>query len=157
MSKKGKTKIIKCSICGLKFETSYSGGVIRCSECSKNKAAALERPYTRDTVFLVCKWFGEGTTIPELKQIIFLLTVLAMFLIAGSMDNGDISFGAAAILSAGNFIIMAWSGFSSGLLAVYDKKEEFIILNRNMKNISPEKQQKLIEMASVIFKEDFKE
>ncbi len=95
--------------------------------------------------------------IKKLKQIIFLLTVLAMFLIAGSMDNGDISFGAAAILSAGNFIIMAWSGFSSGLLAVYDKKEEFIILNRNMKNISPEKQQKLIEMASVIFKEDFKE
>lgn len=27
MSKKGKTKIIKCSICGLEFETSYSGGV----------------------------------------------------------------------------------------------------------------------------------
>lgn len=70
MSKKGKTKIIKCSICGLKFETSYSGAVIRCSECSKNKAAALERPYTRDTVFLVCKWFGEGTTIPEIAKLL---------------------------------------------------------------------------------------
>ena len=56
MSKKGKTKIIKCSICGREFETSYSGGVIRC--------------YTRDTVFLVCKWFGEGTTIPEIAKLL---------------------------------------------------------------------------------------
>ncbi len=70
MSKKGKTKIIKCSICGLKFETSYSGGVIRCSECSKNKAAALERPYTRDTVFLVCKWFGEGMTVESIAELL---------------------------------------------------------------------------------------
>ncbi len=70
MSKKGKTKIIKCSICGREFETSYSGGVIRCSECSKNKAAALERPYTRDTVFLVCKWFSEGKTIPKIAKLL---------------------------------------------------------------------------------------
>ncbi len=54
--------------------------------------------------------------IKKLKQIIFLLTVLAMFLIAGSMDNGDISFGAAIAASVVNFIVMAWSGFSSGLL-----------------------------------------
>ena len=49
--------------------------------------------------------------IKKLKQIIFLLTVLAMFLIAGSMDNGDISFGAAALASVVNFIIMYWIGF----------------------------------------------
>lgn len=70
MSKKEKTKIIKCCICSREFETSYSGGVIRCPECSKNKAAALERPYTRDTVFLVCKWFSEGTTIPEIASLL---------------------------------------------------------------------------------------
>lgn len=58
----------------------------------------------------------------KLKQIIFLLTVLAMFLIAGGMDNGEISFGAAAVLSIINFIIMAWSGFSSGLLELSDKR-----------------------------------
>lgn len=53
----------------------------------------------------------------KLKQIIFLLTVLAMFLIAGDMDCGEISLEAAAVSSAFNFTIMAWSGFSSGLLA----------------------------------------
>lgn len=70
MPKKGKRKIIKCYICGREFETSCHGGVIRCHECSKNKAAALERPYTRDTVFLVCKWFGEGMTIPKIAKLL---------------------------------------------------------------------------------------
>ncbi len=88
----------------------------------------------------------------KLKQIIFLLTVLAMFLIAGNMDCGEISLEAAVVLSAVNFIIMAWSGFSSGLLAVYDKKEKFI-----MKNLPSEKHRKLIEMARVMFEEDFNE
>lgn len=92
-----------------------------------------------------------------IKQIIFLLTVLAMFVIAGSLDCGEISLKTAAVLSAVNFIIMAWSGFSSGLLAGADKKEEFIILNRKMKNLPPEKRQKLIEMARVMFEEDFNE
>ncbi len=91
----------------------------------------------------------------KLKQIIFLLTVLAMFLIAGSMDCGEISFGAAMAASAVNFIIMAWSGFSSGLLAVSDKKENLTILNRKIKNISPEKRQELLEMARVMFEMDF--
>ena len=93
----------------------------------------------------------------KLKQIIFLLTVLAMFLIAGNMDCGGISLEAAVVLSAVNFIIMAWSGFSSGLLAVYDKKEKFIILNSKMKNLPSEKHRKLIEMARVMFEEDFNE
>lgn len=70
MTKKRKTKIIKCSICGREFETSYSGGVIRCSKCSKNKAAALERPYTRDTVFLVCKYFSEGMTVKRIAKLL---------------------------------------------------------------------------------------
>ena len=56
-----------------------------------------------------------------IKQIIFLLTVLAMLLIAGSMDCGEISFSAAMAVSAVNFILMAWSGFSSGLLEAPDK------------------------------------
>jgi len=92
-----------------------------------------------------------------IKQIIFLLTVLAMFLIAGDMDCGEISFGAAIAASVVNFIIMAWSGISSGLLTRAYKKEEFIILNRKMKNLPPEKRQKLIEMARVMFEEDFNE
>ena len=59
-----------------------------------------------------------------IKQIIFLLTVLAMFLIAGSLDCGEISLKTAAVLSAVNFIIMAWSGFSSGLLVLYDSERK---------------------------------
>ncbi len=58
----------------------------------------------------------------KLKQIIFLLTALAMFLIAGSLDCGEVSLKAAAVSSAVNFIIMAWSGFSSGLLALPDSE-----------------------------------
>ncbi|MCM1023847.1 MAG: hypothetical protein NC395_07285 [Prevotella sp.] len=60
----------------------------------------------------------------KIKQIIFLLTVLAMFVIAGKMDEGSVSVGAAAAASAVNFIIMAWSGFSSGLLALSGKNGE---------------------------------
>ncbi len=33
--------------------------------------------------------------------------------------------------------------------------EELVILNRNAKKMSPEKRQKLLEMARVMFKEDF--
>ncbi|MCM1335738.1 MAG: helix-turn-helix domain-containing protein [Bacteroides sp.] len=35
--------------------------------------------------------------------------------------------------------------------------EELIILNRNAKKMSPEKRKKLLEMARVMFKEDFDE
>ena len=61
------------------------------------------------------------------------------------------------VLSAVNFIIMAWSGFSSGLLATSDKKGNLTILNRKIKNISPEKRQELLEMARTMFNEDFGE
>lgn len=35
--------------------------------------------------------------------------------------------------------------------------EELVILNRKARNMSPEKRQKLLEMARVMFKEDFDE
>ena len=60
----------------------------------------------------------------KLKQIIFLLTVFAMFLIAGNMDCGEMSFGAAMAASVVNFIVMAWSGFSSGLLILCDSERK---------------------------------
>lgn len=69
-SKKGKTKIITCSVCGQKFKTSYAGGTINCPDCSGNRKKALERPYTRDTVFLVCKWYGEGMTVKSLAGLL---------------------------------------------------------------------------------------
>lgn len=56
----------------------------------------------------------------KLKQIIFLLTWFAVFMIAGNLDSGEMSLEAASITMTVNFIVMAWSGFSSGLLVVPD-------------------------------------
>lgn len=57
----------------------------------------------------------------KLKQIIFLLTWLAVFIIAGNFDSGEMSLEAASIAITVNFIVMAWSGFSSGLLVKPNK------------------------------------
>ncbi|MCM1328386.1 MAG: hypothetical protein NC253_03010 [Ruminococcus sp.] len=58
----------------------------------------------------------------KLKQIIFLLTWFAVFAIAGNLDSGEISEKAAVIALAVNFIVMAWSGFSAGLMTLPDYK-----------------------------------
>ena len=58
----------------------------------------------------------------KLKQVIFLLTWFAVFFIAGNLDAGTISMKAAGIAMTVNYIIMAWSGFSSGLLVLPDKR-----------------------------------
>lgn len=50
----------------------------------------------------------------KLKQIIFLLTWLAVFMIVGNLDSGEMSIKSASIAVTVNFIVMAWSGFSSG-------------------------------------------
>ncbi|MCM1328387.1 MAG: hypothetical protein NC253_03015 [Ruminococcus sp.] len=56
----------------------------------------------------------------KLKQIIFLLTWLAVFAIAGNLDSGELSEKAAVIALAVNFIVMGWSGFSAGLMTLPD-------------------------------------
>lgn len=58
----------------------------------------------------------------KLKQIIFLLTWLGVFMITGSLDCGEISPETAVIAAAINFIVMAWSGVSTGLLTVTDEE-----------------------------------
>ena len=58
----------------------------------------------------------------KIKQVIFFLAVFALFWITGSMDNGEISIKAAVILSAVDFSVIVWSGFSSGLLVLPDKE-----------------------------------
>lgn len=58
----------------------------------------------------------------KLKQIIFLLTVLAMFVITGNLDSGEMSLKSAGIAMTVDFIVMAWSGFSSGLLELPDDR-----------------------------------
>lgn len=51
----------------------------------------------------------------KLKQMIFLLTWLAVFFIAGNLDSGEMSLKVVSIAVTVNFIVMAWSGFSSGV------------------------------------------
>lgn len=58
----------------------------------------------------------------RLKQIIFLLTWFAVFMITGNLDSGEMSLEAASIAITVNFIVMAWSGFSSGLLVLSDNE-----------------------------------
>ena len=58
----------------------------------------------------------------KIKQVIFFLAVFALFLIAGSMDNCEMSIKAAVILLAVDFSVIVWSGFTSGLLVLPDKE-----------------------------------
>lgn len=70
MSKKGEIVIKKCNTCGRAFESAYSGGAINCPECTRDKKKQFERIYTKDTVFLVCKWYGEGMTVKKLAGLL---------------------------------------------------------------------------------------
>lgn len=58
----------------------------------------------------------------KFKQITFLLTWFAVFVITGNLDSGEMSLKSAAIAMTVDFIIMAWSGFSSELLVLPDKR-----------------------------------
>ena len=69
--KKNTYKRTKCNTCGAMFMSPLSSGAINCPACSKNKGSARERPYTRDTVFLVCKWYDEGMTIKRLASLLY--------------------------------------------------------------------------------------
>lgn len=59
-----------CVVCGKTFTKRASSGAINCPDCQRNKRKGLERPYTRDTVFLVCKWYDEGVTVKRLASLL---------------------------------------------------------------------------------------
>lgn len=67
---KNLSKTAICASCGKRFSIPYSSGTINCPDCSKNKGSSLERPYTRDTVFLVCKWYSEGMTVKKIASLL---------------------------------------------------------------------------------------
>lgn len=58
----------------------------------------------------------------KFKEIIFLLMWFAVFMIAGNLESGEMSIKSAFFSITINFIVMAWSGFSSGLLVLPDKR-----------------------------------
>lgn len=65
-----KRKMI-CPICGKTFMSTYK--LLKCPQCrilKENSSEALNRPYTDSTVFLVNKWYSEGTSIERLCQLL---------------------------------------------------------------------------------------
>lgn len=54
--------------------------------------------------------------------VIFLLTVLAMIIITGSLEQERITCGQAVVASCVNFIAMAVSGYRSGMLTVPEER-----------------------------------
>ena len=59
----------------------------------------------------------------RLKQAIFFLTVVALFAIVGGMDQDFYSPEIGAALAGVDFVVMAWSGFGSGLLQLPKGKQ----------------------------------
>ena len=55
---------------------------------------------------------------------IFLLSWFAVFVITGSLEQEYITCGQAFAAGALNYIVMAYSGFRSGLLTLPDKGKE---------------------------------
>lgn len=56
---------------------------------------------------------------------IFLLSWLAVFLISGSLEQGRMTCGQAVTANAVNFIVIAYSGFMSGMLKPPKQPDKF--------------------------------
>ncbi len=69
-SKYKKQVIETCIICGKEFEKPLRSGSFSCPNCSGDKSKGFERPFTRDTVFLVCKWYDEGMAVKTIASIL---------------------------------------------------------------------------------------
>ena len=61
---------VSCNICGKPFMRNSKSYTIVCPECRGNRHKALNRIFTKDTVFLVCKWYDEGMEIYELAKLL---------------------------------------------------------------------------------------
>lgn len=68
-----KCEKVECIICGQTFRRVKGSDAIRCQSCRKIKGlhkAVLNRPYTKDTVFIVCKWYSEGMSIKAIARLL---------------------------------------------------------------------------------------
>lgn len=50
-------KIYRCIVCGVELQAERMG--IMCETCKKDKYAQENRPYTKDTAFLIRKYYKE--------------------------------------------------------------------------------------------------
>lgn len=62
-----KQDTLYCNICGAKIKGGEStASKMWCSRCYGERRNALDRIYTRDTVYLVCKWHAEGMSVKDI-------------------------------------------------------------------------------------------
>ncbi|MGN1303770.1 MAG: hypothetical protein ACI4YB_01915 [Oscillospiraceae bacterium] len=56
------SKSVTCYICGKNKTVKRKNGFecYICPECKNDKEKQKNRIFTKDTVFLVCKWYNEG-------------------------------------------------------------------------------------------------
>lgn len=59
---------VTCNVCGKRFERNHGYGSIICPDCYGDKQKSLNRIFTKDTVFLVCKWYNEGDSIKRIAR-----------------------------------------------------------------------------------------
>lgn len=60
-----------CNICGAAFSGGGSSGAnMWCPRCYNTHTDAQNRVYTRDTVYLICKWHAEGMTVKEIALLL---------------------------------------------------------------------------------------
>lgn len=65
-------KKVTCYVCGNSFDVAHSknSNAYMCPDCRGSKSKQLNRIFTKDTVFLVCKWYNEGMTIPKIAEVL---------------------------------------------------------------------------------------
>lgn len=65
-------KKVTCYVCGkaAAAKNTKNGVYYMCLECRGSKSKQLNRIFTKDTVFLVCKWYDEGMTIKKIADVL---------------------------------------------------------------------------------------
>lgn len=68
---KVKQETLYCNICGAKIKGGEStASKMWCSRCYGERRNALDRIYTRDTVYLVCKRHAEGMSVKDIALLL---------------------------------------------------------------------------------------
>ncbi len=66
-----------CKTCGKAFAPINANHLYCCEDCRPSKHVSqrmehnLNRPFTQDTVFLVCKWYREGMSVKQLAKLLY--------------------------------------------------------------------------------------
>lgn len=63
---------VTCYICGNKRKVNRTTGLecYICPDCKGNKEKQMNRIFTKDTVFLICKWYKEGMSPKNIASVL---------------------------------------------------------------------------------------